>query len=232
MEASTKILSKGVMMGAAISFSAIGDESILYRRVALGLFGSATAVHIALSMNAAALFLYLLSAVLILTVLAVVVLSQPHFSLVPVLEYAPVLITYVLFLLDECSRLHKGALEIPLGRTGNFLGEFYTSRTPRTMTQRSFLSFGHSNFANRQTDDHHSVISAPSSPPFGFLWSRGPSRIPSPRSSDISLSSSKPESFPSSWGTMTKAWFPDFPAQRRHEFDEPSRIETQRTRSI
>ncbi|KAI0863285.1 hypothetical protein F4860DRAFT_80253 [Xylaria cubensis] len=230
MDDSIKIISKGLMMGAAIMFTAIRREHTFYSCVTLTLFSLATMAHVATSPSATTLLLYVLTTILIQSVLAIVVMSRPQSVFVPVLEYAPVIIAFMLWIIEDCSRFPTGAPCLLPWWTANIDSERCAPSTLPTVMHGSRLSFRDSIDADSKVDDDQSTISAQNSLLFK-LWSPAQSCVPSSRLSDISLSSSRPESLPSSWGTLTRIWFPDFSAQGQNH-GESSRIGCQRSRTV
>lgn len=250
MRGSIEVISKGVMMGAAIIFTAIRREHTFYNCFILGLFSLTTMAHVAMSLSATTLLLYAFTAISIPSLLAVLVISQPQF--VSVFDYAPVLVAFMLWVIDDCSRLHPG-VSCPLRRWATDMdGGGQYGGHPRAWSVRvhgsttppppppsfggsmiispdddseSFLSFN-----NNNRDDDKTVI-GPRENLLRFIGSRGQSCAPSSRLSDISLSSSVPESLPSSWGTLTRIWFStDVPVQGRYSRD-PSHAGCRRVRS-
>ncbi|KAI0452740.1 hypothetical protein F5B21DRAFT_322749 [Xylaria acuta] len=230
MDDSIKIVSKGVMMGAAITFTAIRREHTFYSCVALSLFSLATMAHVAMCLSPTTLRLYALTAILIQSALAIAVIARPQFVFVPILGYAPVLIAFMLWIIEDCSRFSTEApCLLPWG-TANIDREPCAASTLPTVMHGSRLSFRDSIDAESKVDDDRSTISAQDSLLFR-LWGPSQSYVPSSRMSDISLSSSRPESLPSSWGTLTRIWFSDFSAQGQN-YGEPSHIGCQRSRTV
>ncbi|KAI1184808.1 hypothetical protein F5B17DRAFT_433187 [Nemania serpens] len=231
MEDSFKLISKGVMMGAAIMFTAIRREHASYNYVTLALFGLATVVHVFASLSAITLILYVLSASLIPFVFAVVVVSQPHFVFAPILGYAPIVLAFVLWIIEDCAHLHAGVPCLLPRWTRNIDKGCCTLSTPPTMMHGSKLSFRGSTGSDYRSDDHKSIMSTQGSLPLKYMWSPNPSCVPSSRLSDISLSSGWPESLPSSWGTLTRIWVADSPAAEQ-EFGEGFHTGCQRARTV
>ncbi|KAI0486389.1 hypothetical protein F4859DRAFT_368095 [Xylaria cf. heliscus] len=221
MDDSIKIISKGVMMGAAIMFTAIHREHTFYSCITLSLFSLATMAHVATSPSAKTLLLYVLTTILIQSIFAIIVISRPEFVFVPMLDYAPVIIAFMLWIIEDCSRFPTGPQCLLPWWTANTDNKRCTASTLPTMMHGSKLSFRDSIDSDSKFDDQ-STISAQDSLLFKF-WSPSQSCVPSSRLSDISLSSSRPESLPSSWGALTRIWFPDFSAQGQN-FSEPSHI--------
>ncbi|KAI0200295.1 hypothetical protein F4808DRAFT_165490 [Astrocystis sublimbata] len=167
-------------------------------------------------------------------VLAIITVTRPRYLFIPVLEYAPVIIAFMLWIIEDCSRLSMGGAPCLLPwRWGSDIDDQYSATTDiaPTSLHGSRSSFGGSMGSDCQVkddDDDTSVLSTPDSLIFRF-WSPVPSRAPSSRLSDISLSSTRPESLPSSWGLMTRVWFPEYTAQGQRQ-DEPNyRTECQNT---
>ncbi|KAI8954863.1 hypothetical protein F4801DRAFT_454033 [Xylaria longipes] len=230
MDVSINIISKGTMMGAAIMFTAIRREYTFYSCVTLSLFSLATMAHVAISPSPTTLLLYVLTTILIQSVLAIVVISRPEFVFIPILEYAPVIIAFMLWIIEDCSRFPTGAPYLLPWWTANIDSERYAASISPTAMHGSRLSFRDSIDSDSKVGDDQSTISAQDSLLFRF-WSPSQSCVPSSRLSDISLSSSRPESLPSSWGTLTRIWFPDFSAQGQN-FGEPSHVGCQRSRTV
>ncbi|KAI0541169.1 hypothetical protein GGR58DRAFT_58441 [Xylaria digitata] len=149
------------------------------------------------------------------------------------LEYAPVIVAFILWLIEDFSRLHPGAPWLLPWRTDEIHGERCTPSTSPSLAPGSTLGFRGSVVLDYGVDDNEgSMMSAQdSSLLLRYMWSPSQSYVPSSRFSDISLSSSRPESLPSSWGTLTRIWFPEFPAQGRN-FDEPSHSRFPRARAV
>ncbi|KAI1168710.1 hypothetical protein F5B18DRAFT_646489 [Nemania serpens] len=231
MEDSVKIISKGVMMGAAIMFTAIRREPTSYNYLTLALFSLATMVHVVASLSAMTLVLYVLSASLIPFVFAVVVVSQPHFVFAPMLGYAPILVAFVLWIIEDCAHLHPGVPCLLPRWARNIDKRCCTLSTPPTMMHGSKLSSRGSIGSDYRPDDDKSIMSAHGSLPVKYMWSPNPSCVPSSRLSDISLSSGWPERPPSSWGTLTRIWFADSPATEQ-EFGERFHAGCQRARTV
>ncbi|KAI0442495.1 hypothetical protein F4803DRAFT_372539 [Xylaria telfairii] len=184
--------------------------------------------HVAMSLSPTTLLLYVLTTILIQSVFAIVVISRPEFVFVPVLGYGPVIIAFMLWIIEDCSHFPKGAFL--QWWMANINSERYTASSPPTAMHGSRLSFRDSIDPDFKADDDQSTISVQDSLLFRF-WSPSQSGVPSSRLSDISLSSRGPESLPSSWGTLTRTWFPDFSAQGQN-FGEPSHIGCQRSRTV
>ncbi|KAH8164765.1 hypothetical protein CIB48_g3474 [Xylaria polymorpha] len=194
----------------------------------LSLFSLATMAHIAMSLSPTTILLYVLATISIQSGFAIVIISRPEFVFVPVLGYGPVIIAFMLWIIEDCSRFPTGAFL--QWWTANIDSERYTASTSPTMMHGSRLSFRDSIDPDSKADDIQSTISAQDSLLFRF-WSPSQSGVPSSRLSDISLSSRGPESLPSSWGTLTRIWFPDFSAQGQH-FGEPNHTGCQRSRTV
>ncbi|KAI0411187.1 hypothetical protein F5X98DRAFT_380998 [Xylaria grammica] len=226
MESSIRIASKGIMMGAAITFTAIRHEYTFYNCVTLGLFSLSTVAHIVMSLGVTTLLLYLLLAT-VPSILTIVAVSQAQ--CISVLEYAPVIIAFMLWIIEDFSRLHASCL-LP-SWTNNIHGERCTPYTPPIMAHESTQGFRGSVVPDYGVDDDVSIMSAQDSLLLRYMWSPSQSCAPSSRLSDISLSSGGPESLPSSWGTLTRIWFPDFSAQGQ-SFDEPGQTGCRRARTV
>ncbi|KAI0392101.1 hypothetical protein F5Y17DRAFT_377756 [Xylariaceae sp. FL0594] len=181
-----------------------------------------------MSLSSTTLLLYALAAILLSPVVVVVVLSQPHYILNPTLCYAPLLVAFTLYMIEDCSRWHTETI-LP------WWTEARGSNMPRerpSLGSSQTLVYAHLPVLNAASGR----LNYPSPPPTPilspsprarefplsprvqdalltrFMWSPSPSCASnfSSRLSDISLSSSIPESLPSSWGTLTRAWFPEF----------------------
>lgn len=210
-------------MGAAIIFTAIRREHTFYNCVTLALFSLTTMVHVAMGLSTTTLLLYAFTAISIPSLLAVLVISQPQF--VAVFDYAPLLVAFILWVIDDCTRLHPGVSWSLRRWATDMDGEHGRPRTWSVRVHGSPpSSFGGS------ADDDKTVI-GPRENLLRRIGSRGQSCAPSSRLSDISLSSSVPESLPSSWGTLTRVWFSkDAPIQGRYS-REPSHAGFRRARS-
>ncbi|KAI0102947.1 hypothetical protein GGR51DRAFT_562153 [Nemania sp. FL0031] len=197
MEDSLKVVSKGVMMGAAIMFMAIRREHTSYNYVTLALFSIATMIHVAMSLSSETLVFYVLASILIPSVLAVVAVSQPHFIFAPVLEYAPVLVVFMLCIIEECAQLRPAASFLLPWWKRNVDPELYSlSTSPASMdgSRSSLLDSIHSDYRF----DEKPTMSSQDSLLLRYMWSPSQSCAPSSRLSDISLSSGWPERPPSS----------------------------------
>ncbi|KAI0911855.1 hypothetical protein F4823DRAFT_266194 [Ustulina deusta] len=166
-----------------------------------------------MSLSVTTLILYLFLAILLPPVLAVVVLFQPYF--IPVLGYVPVSIAFMLWIIEDCSHLHPGPSCLLPWWAKDICSEVCTPSGSPTMVCESGLGLYGSVVPDYGADDDGSIMSTQESLLLRYMWSPSQSCVPSSRLSDISLSSSGPDSLPSSWGTLTRIWFPDFPAQDR-----------------
>ncbi|KAI1429957.1 hypothetical protein F5Y12DRAFT_213516 [Xylaria sp. FL1777] len=232
MEASIKIVSKGVMMGAAIMFTAVHREHTSYNYVTLGLFSFGTVAHVAMSLSVATLILYILLAVLLPTVLVAVAVFQPQF--IPLLGYAPVITAFALWIIEDCSHLSLGASCLRPWWAKDIDIEPCTPSASRTMICENTLGFPASVVPDYRIDnDDGSIMSTTQeSILFRYMCRTSQSCVPSSRLSDISLSSSGLDSLPSSWGTLTRSWFPEFSAQGHFEFDEPGHAGYRTARTV
>lgn len=217
-------------MGAAIMFTAIRREHTSYNYVTLALFTLTTIVHVAMTLSAENIVLYVLTTILMSSIIAVVIVSQPHFILAPILEYAPILIAFMLCIIEDYSHLHLRAPCLLPWWTRAIDQELLSLSTSSAITHRSSMSFHDSTSSDYKIDDKSSMYTKDSIL-LKYMWSPSQSRAPSSRLSDISLSSSWPESPPSSWGTLTRSWFPDFSTQRQN-FREQSHVGCQRARTV
>ncbi|KAI1811855.1 hypothetical protein GGS20DRAFT_588093 [Poronia punctata] len=225
-------MSKGVMMGAALTFSVVHHQNAICKFIALCLFCLTTVMYIVMSLNSTTFLLYMSTAILIPPVLAVVVISQPQYVLAPVVAYVPVVIAFILYIIEDCSRWHAEGLRLlPGWATSHDLSldsewkkkEYGSNLTVGELTYLSSsqnLSLGSSvcsrvwgkasilpSQAQAQAQAHENLVTK-------FMWSPSQSCASnlSSRSSDISMPS-RLESLPSSWGTLTRAWFPEFLAR-------------------
>ncbi|KAJ3577575.1 hypothetical protein NPX13_g2987 [Xylaria arbuscula] len=145
------------------------------------------------------------------SVLAAAAVFKPQ--LVPALGYAPVIVAFVLWIIEDCSNPNPAVScpapcwEVPIHNDNDDDDE-------RTTVRDSMMAF-HGSVAPDYRVDHD--IAEEQSLLLRHIWSPSPSpsqsRALSSRLSDISLSSSGLDSLPSSWGTLTRTWFPEFPAQ-------------------
>ncbi|KAI1109036.1 hypothetical protein F5Y14DRAFT_456432 [Nemania sp. NC0429] len=188
-------------------------------------------VNVAASLSAMTLILYVLSASLIPFIFAVVVVSQPHFVFAPMLGYAPILVAFILWIIDDCAHLYPGVPYLQPWWTRNVDNGCCTLSTPPTMTHGSKLSSRGLTSSDYRSDDDRSILSTQGSLPLKYMWSPSPSSVLSSRLSDISLSSGWPESPPSSWGALTRIWFADPPAAEP-EFGEQFHAGWQKARTV
>jgi hypothetical protein len=170
--------------------------------------------------------LYVLVAALHTPVLAVVVVSQPQYILARTLGYIPLLITSTLYIIEDYSRWppwltetrdlsrHSEQSNPGLSQTTMYerlptsslaTNKLNYASPPPSLTISSRAWSRESTFSARAQEGHLTK----------FMWSPSQSRASSfnSRLSDISLPSSRPESLPSSWGTLTRGWFPEFSAR-------------------
>jgi hypothetical protein len=161
--------------------------------------------------------LYLLTVVVTTPSLVVIVVSQPHYSIASALEYAPVLIASTLLIIEDCCRSHPGASHQGASHHLPWLVESFqdedcaSSTSSRAMGRNSSLGVGRAtSVVSEPNDENSSILSAQESLLLRYIWSPSQSSVPSSRLSDISLPSSGLRSLPSSWGTPTRAWFPEF----------------------
>ncbi|KAI0817707.1 hypothetical protein GGR55DRAFT_673535 [Xylaria sp. FL0064] len=229
MEGLINVASKGVMMGAAIMFTAIHREHTYYIYVTLGLFSLGAMGHIATSLRVTTLVLCLLLAISIPSTLTAVVMFQP--GSIPVLGYAPVIIAFVLWIIEDFSHLYPRAFYLLPWWARDIDSECHPPCASSTMVCESTLGFPASVVPDYPVEDGDEIIPIPKSLLYGHMWNPSQSCVPSSRLSDISLSSSGLDSLPSSWGTLTRLWFPEFPA-RRQDFDEPSHFVCQEARTV
>jgi len=176
--------------------------------------------------------LYVLAATLLTPVLVVMVVSQPQYILAPTLGYAPLLAAFTLYIIDDCSRWHTEtprllpwteARDQPQHSEQPGPGSLQTTmceRVPVSSLATDKLNYPSpppSPTLSSRTWGRESTLSARAQDGLltKFMWNPSQSRTSSfsSRLSDISLSSSRPESLPSSWGTLTRAWFPEFSAR-------------------
>ncbi|KAI0401241.1 hypothetical protein F4802DRAFT_435916 [Xylaria palmicola] len=139
------------------------------------------------------------------------------------LGYIPAVIAFVLWIIDDCSRLCPGAPRLLPWWKANIDSERCIPCCSHTMLHGSRLSSHGSIGSGFRVDDNDvagddygddaSLMGSQDSLLLRYMWSPSPSCVPSSRLSDISLSSAGLESLPSSWGTMTRIWFPDFSNQ-------------------
>ncbi|KAI2628984.1 hypothetical protein GGS21DRAFT_232296 [Xylaria nigripes] len=160
-------------------------------------------------------FLYVLAAILLPFV---VVVAESHSCFTLALEHAPILIAFMLCIIEDCSRSHLAATS--QWWTETMSRENLTSRT--NLTHERALSSHDSMRSDYQVDDALLLR---------YIWSPKQSCLPSSRASDISLSSSIPESLPSSWGSSTRMWFPEFSANGHPAPGELGGIEYQRAQT-
>ncbi|KAI1310455.1 hypothetical protein F5Y03DRAFT_392393 [Xylaria venustula] len=227
MEGLIKIISKGVMMGAAIMFTAIHREHTIYNCVTLSLFILGTVAHVVTSLSVTTLILYIVLAVSLPSV-AIVVL-QPQFITVP--GYAPVAVAFMLWIVEDCSHLHLRTPSLLSWWPEGTYSELRTKSASPTVVCDSLSRFPASVVPEYTVDDDESAMSVRDSLLFRYIWSPSQSCVPSSRLSDISLSSSGLDSLPCSWGTLTRLWFPEFPGRGR-DFDEPDHAGCQRARTV
>ncbi|KAI0428785.1 hypothetical protein F5Y09DRAFT_276295 [Xylaria sp. FL1042] len=154
---------------------------------------------------------------------------QPE--VIPVPGYAPVVIAFVLWIIDDFSHLYPRVSCLLPWWTKDIDSERCTLGASPTMVCENMLGFPASVVPDYHVQDGDEIMSTQDSLLFRHMWSPGQSCVPSSRLSDISLSSSRPDSLPSSWGTLTRIWFPEFPA-RRHNFAEPGHFIYQKARTV
>ncbi|KAI1279977.1 hypothetical protein F5Y07DRAFT_405601 [Xylaria sp. FL0933] len=229
MEGLINVTSKGVMMGAAIMFTAIHREHTYYNYVTLGLFSLGAMGHIATGLRVTTLVLCLLLAISIPSTLTAVVMFQP--GSIPVLGYAPVIIAFVLWIIEDFSHLYPRAFCLIPWWATDIDSECCTPCASSTMVCESTAGVPAPVVPDYPVEDGDEIIPIPKSLLYGHMWNPSQSCVPSSRLSDISLSSSGLDSLPSSWGTLTRLWFPEFPA-RRQDFDEPSHFVCQEARTV
>ncbi|KAI1178698.1 hypothetical protein F4777DRAFT_58271 [Nemania sp. FL0916] len=199
------------------------------------LFILSTATHIAMSLSPAILALYKFTAVIISSLLAVLVVSQPQFTFAPVLENAPILIALLIWEIDYFSHLYLEPLSLPLWSTENMAIEAYPQDNP-FMMHESKSDVADSTYTDCAINDDKSTISsipgsrassqavtcdrlnmlAPDNSLFKHMQGHNQSYAPSSRPSDISLSSGFPNSLPSSWGSSTRGFFQEYQAPSRN----------------
>ncbi|KAI0974224.1 hypothetical protein F4678DRAFT_367685 [Xylaria arbuscula] len=226
MEGLIKIVLKGVMMGAAIMFTAIHREHTIYNCVTLSLFTLGTLAHVVASLSVTTLTtltLYILLAVSLPSAAIVIFQSQ----LIAVPGYAPVAVAFLLWIIEDCSHLHLGTPSLSSWPSEDTYSERGTRSASPTMVCGSLSGVPASAVSEYSVGDDESAMSVRDSLMFRYIWSPSQSCVPSSRLSDISLSSSGLDSLPSSWGTLTRIWFPEFPGRGR-SVDEPCR----RTRTV
>ncbi|KAF2973042.1 hypothetical protein GQX73_g560 [Xylaria multiplex] len=203
MEASIKIVSKGVMMGAAITLVAIRREHTFYNCVTLGLFSLGTVVHVVKSLSVTIPLLHLLLAI-IPSILTVIVVSQ--LRLIPVLEYAPVIIAFILWLVEDFSRLHPGAPWLLPWRKEEIHGERCAPSASPPLALSSTLGFRGSVVLDYGVDNDRSIMSAQDSNLLlRYMWS--PTSCPADpalgKTIDIDFTQGGSDQFTSSGGIPT-----------------------------
>ncbi|KAI0515296.1 hypothetical protein F5B22DRAFT_197192 [Xylaria bambusicola] len=198
-----KIVSKGLMMGAAIMFTAMHREHTIYNCVTFGLFSLGTAAHIA-SLRVTNLALYLLIAIPFPSALAAAAVCLPQF--IPALGYMPVIIAFWLWMIEDCSNLHSEVYCLPPWWSHAMHPDVARSTATENTVGIHDLVGPDYRVDDGDDNDHESLL-------LKYMWTPSQSCAPSSRLSDISLSSSGLESLPSSWGTLTRIWFPEFSAQ-------------------
>ncbi|GAP83415.1 hypothetical protein SAMD00023353_0202280 [Rosellinia necatrix] len=227
MEGSIKVILKGVMGGAAIATAVFGREYGFHYYLAGGLFIFATIAHVLVSRSIIALPLYTLTAIL---VIAIVVVSR--LQSVFLLNYVPVLVICVLWVLQDYAHPYPSTPYI-LPWTRKTSAGYCPSTSLPTRTDEAMLSSRDST-ASRQRihdDDDESITSHNPSLILRCIGSFGQSCAPSSRSSDISLPSSMPERPPSSWGTPTLNWFLESSVQERNS-SEPNWTKCQKSQTV
>ncbi|KAK5624591.1 hypothetical protein RRF57_000307 [Xylaria bambusicola] len=208
-----KIVSKGLMMGAAITFTAIHREHTLYNYVTLGIFSLGTAAHVVMSLRVTNLALdganscsaiYLLIAMPFLSALAAAAVCLPQF--IPALGYTPVIIAFALWMIEDCSNLHPEVCCLLSWWPWTMHHDVARSAAAES-TVGIHGSIGPDYRVDDDDDDDDESLL------LRYMWSPNQSCVPSSRLSDISLSPSGLDSLPSSWGTLTRNWFPEFSTQ-------------------
>jgi hypothetical protein len=154
-------------------------------------------------------------------ILVVTLGSRPYIFPSLSLEYAPIIIAFVLYIVEDCSRSYGEAQSHLWRWAENLDSEGCTQSTSHIPAHKRTLGSHNPTYTGSGVDETESILSRQDSLLFKYVWSRSPSRVPSSRLSDISLSSSRLESLPSSWGTLTRTWFPEFAARAEDSFDEP-----------
>lgn len=151
--------------------------------------------------------LYLSIAIPLPSVLAAAAVFQPQ--IVPALGYAPVIVAFVLWIIEDYYNLDPAACCLAPW----WAYAMHGSDDERTTVRDSTMGV-HGSVAPVYRVDIDDAARQDSLL-LRHMWdpSTSQSCALSSRLSDISLSSSGLDSLPSSWGTLTRTWFPEFSAQ-------------------
>ncbi|KAI1642412.1 uncharacterized protein F4817DRAFT_352921 [Daldinia loculata] len=183
-----RVLSGGIMVGAAMLLPAFQHEEAFYRYLILWLFGISTLVHNALIWEAVVNYFFLALA----TTVAVIFITIPHsnVSVSFLLGRAPLLIALMSLFVDDCSR-----------RFNQNSHHRKKARDPKLIPPG----------AESDVDGHSFFMLGPHDELFSHM-NGGEMRqynAPSQHSSEISLSNLGPGRLPSSCGSMIRDFWRD-----------------------
>ncbi|CAJ2500948.1 Uu.00g038010.m01.CDS01 [Anthostomella pinea] len=202
-----KALSQGAMIGTAIAFPVVQNQGRFYYYLTLSIFLLSTLIYNALMWRAVVRYFFL--SLVVVGGPPTILLVNPDVSMTSSAAHIPLLIMLMSLVIHEFSRLQLR----PLG--GWHLLPESSPGTPGSFLSRSLLL--DKGLLDVESQDEY-MSNAPfdhKNPLLDFMEATAEhDRLPSQRSSDITLSSGEPGSLPSSWGSSVRNFFPHYSDQR------------------
>ncbi|KAI1338486.1 hypothetical protein F5Y15DRAFT_385913 [Xylariaceae sp. FL0016] len=197
------ILSRGCMYGAAFVIPKLQHTGVgrLDSCATLAISGVSTIVYVILNWKAVYSYVHLAAAII---AIPLVLIASPlsRVSFHDILDRLPLVLALTSFLIDQLAKFH-GKSEFPdrrhspRGTPG--------SLTPHSVSLRSVNPGG----MNSHPAPGSSLSPESLDRLFSFTQPYGQSHPPSQRSSDLSLHSDDRKSFPSSWDSQTRGFWPN-----------------------